>query len=323
MDFRLMIVGSSQTGKISFLKKYTSNYSINTFKKSGGLEFGSRIFEKNNILYKLEIWEIGGNIKNEPIVNLWAKDSHGCIIFSDATNTQTREYSLKLKKMVLESSQFKNKIPCILIENKRDLLEENQIENHEKELKEFAEKNEFDGSFLTSIKTGKNMMEAMEFLTEEIIKRFDTLIEKKNEFYDENKKIFQENKYKNNITLDDINFSIDNDILKIEIGYYSEYKYENSFSKLKKKYEFLECVNDENDFISLIKSLKEKNKIKIKFIMKNKLIQISAIFMDIYGDEQEITFELIYENFNRKKLLNSLVKKMIKIKGKKNIKINL
>ena len=179
MDFRLMIVGSSQTGKISFLKKYTSNYSINTFKKSGGLEFGSRIFEKNNILYKLEIWEIGGNTKNEPFVNLCAKDSHGCIIFSDATNIQTREYSLKLKKMVLESSQFKNKIPCILIENKRDLLEENQIENHEKELKEFAEKNEFDGSFLTSIKTGKNMMEAMEFLTEEIIKRFDTLIEKK------------------------------------------------------------------------------------------------------------------------------------------------
>ena len=221
--------------------------------------------------------------------------------------------------MVLESSQFKNKIPCILIENKRDLLEENQIENHEKELKEFAEKNEFDGSFLTSIKTGKNMMEAMEFLTEEITKRFDTLVEKKNEFYVENKKIFQENKYKNNITLDDINFSIDNDVLKLEIGYYKKYKYENSFSKLKEKYEFLESVNDENDFISLLKSLKEKNKIKIKFIMENKIIQISAIFIDIYGDEQEITFELIYENFNHKKLLNSLVKKIIKIKGKKNI----
>ena len=61
-------------------------------------------------------------------------------------------------------------MPCILVENKADLLGENEIDNTQ-ELEEFAEENGFDGSFRTSAKTGFNINEIIEFLIDKIIKR--------------------------------------------------------------------------------------------------------------------------------------------------------
>ena len=72
--------------------------------------------------------------------------------------------------MVDESETFLDggRIPCVLVENKIDLLEES-IE--EEDLKQFANDSDFTGCFFTSAKTGKNIFESMEFLIKEIINR--------------------------------------------------------------------------------------------------------------------------------------------------------
>ena len=62
------------------------------------------------------------------------------------------------------------KLPCILIENKVDLLKEDN-EKDSKELEEFSKKNGFDGCFRTSAKTGKNINEALNYLICDNIKR--------------------------------------------------------------------------------------------------------------------------------------------------------
>ena len=66
-------------------------------------------------------------------------------------------------------------MPCILVENKSDLLGENEIDNTQ-ELEEFAEENGFDGCFRTSAKTGFNINEIIEFLIDKIIKRLKYMI---------------------------------------------------------------------------------------------------------------------------------------------------
>ena len=66
------------------------------------------------------------------------------------------------------------KLPCILIENKVDLLKEDN-EKDSKELEEFSKKNGFDGCFRTSAKTGKNINEALNYLICDIIKRRDNI----------------------------------------------------------------------------------------------------------------------------------------------------
>ena len=66
-------------------------------------------------------------------------------------------------------------MPCILLENKADLLNKDEIDNTQ-ELEEFAEYNGFDKCFRTSAKTGLNVNEAMEYLIDNIIKRLDIMI---------------------------------------------------------------------------------------------------------------------------------------------------
>ena len=80
------------------------------------------------------------------------------------------------KSAVDETERFldgKN-LPCVLIENKCDLLDENKV-NDLTELKQFAKNNEFISCFRTSAKTGYNVNEAMSFLIENILERMSKI----------------------------------------------------------------------------------------------------------------------------------------------------
>ena len=58
-------------------------------------------------------------------------------------------------------------MPSILVQNKVDLLPEEEQDNDE-ELKKFSEDNGFNGYFRTSAKTGENIDESMDFLILEV-----------------------------------------------------------------------------------------------------------------------------------------------------------
>ena len=79
---------------------------------------------------------------------------------------------MKWKKAVDDVESFKDgkPLPTILIENKADLLPENERNNIEN-LKSFAKSNNFTAAFRTSAKTGLNITESMDFLIRNIISR--------------------------------------------------------------------------------------------------------------------------------------------------------
>jgi predicted GTPase len=68
-------------------------------------------------------------------------------------------------------------LPCVLVENKSDLLDQNKV-NNLTELKKFAKENEFVGCFRTSAKTGYNIEEAMSFLIETVLDRMSKMSSK-------------------------------------------------------------------------------------------------------------------------------------------------
>ena len=67
-------------------------------------------------------------------------------------------------------------MPCILVENKVDLLEDQK--EGEESLLEFAKNSDFCGCFRISAKTGKNVSESMNFLIKLILKRIKDIGEK-------------------------------------------------------------------------------------------------------------------------------------------------
>ena len=111
------------------------------------------------------------------MTKIFAKDAHGVVFVCDATDKQTREDLLKWKNSIDECASFLDggKIPCILVENKIDLVEK-EVDNGE--LKSFSDKNGFNGYFRTSAKTGENIGESMEFLLKNIFERIKEMEKK-------------------------------------------------------------------------------------------------------------------------------------------------
>jgi len=95
---------------------------------------------------------------------------------SDPTNLQTREDTLRWKSSVDEVDIFLDggKLPCLLIENKADLIDDSNAENFP-ELEPFRTNNGFSALFRTSAKTGLNINEAMNYLTKNIIQRMEAM----------------------------------------------------------------------------------------------------------------------------------------------------
>ena len=200
-DLKIIVIGTSGTGKTSFVNKWTKNIFSDTYKATIVSEFGFKIFECDQKLYRIQLWDLAGQDKNAMITKIFAKDAHGVIVLCDATNKQTREETTKWKSSVDESSTFLDggKLPCILVENKIDLVEN---EPDDGELKSFSDKNDFIGCFRASAKTGENINESMEFLIKNIIKRMEDM--NKNDAEGKNEDVFDKNK-RTSVRLDNKN----------------------------------------------------------------------------------------------------------------------
>ena len=109
--------------------------------------------------------------------------------------------TLNWKKSVDNTTKFfdgKN-LPCILIQNKIDLINDDEIDNEE-EIKKFSNENYFDGFFRTSAKMGININESMDFLINNIIERIEKIKGQENENFlgKTRKNIILEKKNENN-----------------------------------------------------------------------------------------------------------------------------
>ena len=90
-DLKIIVIGTSGTGKTSFVNKWTKNIFSDTYKATIVSEFGFKIFEQDGKLYRIQLWDLAGQDKNAMVTKIFAKDAHGCVVMSDATNNQTRE----------------------------------------------------------------------------------------------------------------------------------------------------------------------------------------------------------------------------------------
>ena len=189
-DLKIIVIGNAGTGKTSFVNKWTKNIFNEAYKATIVSEFGFKIFEDQGKLYRIQLWDLAGMDQNAMVTKIFAKDAHGCVVLCDATNKQTREETIKWKKSVDEEAVFIDgaRLPCVLVENKIDLLSDDNREQDDPELIEFAEKNGFIGSFKSSAKAGINISEAMEFLIRAIVTRMEAYASKGNEVFTTDRK---------------------------------------------------------------------------------------------------------------------------------------
>ena len=190
-DLKILVVGHSGTGKTSFVRRWTKDEFKETYQATIVSEFGFKIHESKGNLYRIQLWDIGGQDKSPSMAKIFSRDSHGCVIISDSTDLKTLEDTLNWQKLVSDETNFIDggKLPFVLVQNKVDLIESREeFEKIENETKNVCEMNNFDKYFMTSVKQSVNVEEAMSFLIDKIIERLEKHAEDGNIIFNDQKK---------------------------------------------------------------------------------------------------------------------------------------
>ena len=187
-SLKIVIVGNSGTGKTSFCNRWMKDTFTNDYKATVMSDFSYKIYEYKGNYYKIQFWDIAGQDKNIYTSKVFLKGAHGCLIVSDITNKETLEKSLLWKKSIDENTKFINgeNIPTILVQNKIDLISENDINNDD--INKFCQDNHFTYYFNTSCKNGKNINECMDYLLSYIIDKIEEISKNNNDYIDDDNK---------------------------------------------------------------------------------------------------------------------------------------
>ena len=173
-ELKIIVIGNSNTGKTSFVNKWTKGTFTDFYKATVVSEFSYKIFQYKEKFYRIQLWDLAGQDQNTCITKIFSKNAHGCIVLCDITNKDTLNDTLKWKESVDESARFIDGgfLPSVLVQNKIDLVEEDIVKDEE-EIKKFAEENKFINYFRTSAKMGIGIDECMEFLITHILDKIE------------------------------------------------------------------------------------------------------------------------------------------------------
>ena len=202
-DLKILVIGSSGVGKTSFVQRWTKGHFTENHSPTIVSEFGFKIFEYKEKKYRIQLWDIGGQDKSPNMANIFARDSLGCLVFSDCTKRETLEETLDWKKVVNDVGLFpdEGKLPFVLVQNKIDLIEDKmELEDCERTAQKWAEDNKFVKYYMTSVKLNQGVDDLMNYFIGHIIDRLE-------EFVKRGGIVYPDQRRKETIVLRDASFS--------------------------------------------------------------------------------------------------------------------
>ena len=86
------------------------------------MDFQSKLLQYNGDTIRLQLWDIAGQERYSSISKLYIRGAYGALVVSDITNEESLQASLKWKKIIEDSCDYKNNkpIPMVLVQNKVD-----------------------------------------------------------------------------------------------------------------------------------------------------------------------------------------------------------
>ena len=147
---KVEVVGDLEVGKTSILKKITQNEFTEDYTPTLGYEFNPYLVKVNDIILKLQIWDMCGNENYRSVLlNLYRNASLGILVYS----VTSRESFNNLEKWIAELQKYAfpgSKI--ILLGNKCDDEEHRKVSYEEG--KNICEKNNLEFFMEVSAKNG-------------------------------------------------------------------------------------------------------------------------------------------------------------------------
>ena len=189
-DIKIVILGSSGTGKTSFCNLWINNTFSEEYKATVMSEFSFKMYNYKGNYYKVQIWDLAGQDKNIYTSKVFTKGAHGCLILYDTQDKKSFENTIKWKRSIDDNTTFidGNPLPIVLVQNKIDLVNQEELEKDEEELKKFVDENGFLSFTRTSCKKNENVNETMDLLLANVIDKLEDYHKKANIPIDNNKR---------------------------------------------------------------------------------------------------------------------------------------
>ena len=181
--FKLILVGDSGVGKTNILSRYINNEYSSNSESTVGVEFSTKMLNKNNKKIKVQIWDTAGQERYKSITSVFYKGAKGGFIVYDITRKDTFNSTDKwINDLKMNGDE---NISLILIGNKSDLQDQREVS-----LEDMTKKAELFGvNFCeTSALNNTNIDKVFDIVVEDMIKKFDGKNELNNNLNEKNMK---------------------------------------------------------------------------------------------------------------------------------------
>ncbi|MFX1478496.1 MAG: Rab family GTPase [Promethearchaeota archaeon] len=164
--FKVIMLGDASVGKNSLILRYAKGFFMEDLKLTIGVDFYSKTIFFNDKKIKLRIWNFGGEERFRFLLSQYSKNADGAFFLYDITNPQSIAHLLDWVQLVRENLED---IPIMLVGNKVDLEEFRAVSREEGILA--AKKYKLASFVEISVKTGKNVENAFNVMTEIMLER--------------------------------------------------------------------------------------------------------------------------------------------------------
>eukprot|EP00939_MAST-03C_sp_MAST-3C-sp1_P003012 g3012.t1 len=164
---KLLLLGDSNVGKSCVLTRYADDRFDNSLIPTTGVDFKTRFLTLDDgQKVKCQVWDTAGQERFRMITRAYYKGAHGIVLVYDVTDRKSFEH---MEDWICAIQQYSDKgIQGCVFCNKMDIPEDAHVVTKEegekiaKALKNFT-------FYETSAKTGKNIQDALDRLTKQVI----------------------------------------------------------------------------------------------------------------------------------------------------------
>lgn len=157
--FKILLIGDASGSKHAFVRRYCSGFFQSNGKSTIGVEYYLKkaFFKKREI--KLQIWELGIELRLRSLLSEYCKTANGAFFIYDLTNIESLDNLSEWIELIRDSA---GDIPIILIGSKSDLINLREV-SYQEGIRTATKYNL--AAFLeVSAKTGENIVKAFEIM---------------------------------------------------------------------------------------------------------------------------------------------------------------
>jgi small GTP-binding protein len=172
--FKIAVVGDSDVGKTSLMKKFTRVSFDSEYDKTIGFQFSRYEREKDGKKFRLMFWDICGSDEFRFLRPSGYKNSGGAIIvFSLEDNKMGRESFKNIPMWHKEVIKYRGDIPVYVFANKMDLVDEDKLD--ETSIMKMVEENGLRGYYFTSAISGDTPIKAFNDIIEVLYNKYKNI----------------------------------------------------------------------------------------------------------------------------------------------------